>query len=182
MNAFFNGKVAGAFAGTLLTLSLATSGSAAPLSVAAPTLMASHRQIVEAKYVRHTYVHHYATVRHYQHYRHFPGVVPAIGGLLAYGLGSVFGPSCPYDYYYYDYPYCGPYYGGSYYYGPSYGYGYRRGFRRRVFVGRPGYFPGREFAGHPGGGGFRGSFAPGGFGRGGGSFGRGGGGPGRGHR
>jgi hypothetical protein len=166
MNMLFKRTLAGAFAGTLLTMSLATSASAAPLSVATPVLVAPHSELFEAKYVRH-----HRVVRHYR-YRYRPGIGRALGGLLSFGLGTVFGPSCPYYYsypYYYGGYYCGPYYyGAPYYHGPR----YRRVFRGHAFVGRPVFRGGgRAFVGRPAFGGGRG-FARGG----GGGFARGGGG------
>lgn len=154
MNMSFSRKVAGAFAGTLLTMSIATSGSAAPLSVAAPALVAPQTQIVDARYVRHRPV--------VRRYGHFPGIGRVIGGLLAFGLGAAFRPSCDYYYYYDGYPYyCGPYYGGPYYSGPYYSgpsyyrYGYRPAFRG--FAAGPGGFRGNVGGFRGGGGGFRGA-------------------------
>ena len=176
MNMSFTQRVAGVFAGSLLTVSLATGASAAPLSVATHALVAPSSQIVEARYVSHH--------RIVRHYRGFPGIGPVIGGLLAFGLGATFRPSCDdyyYDYPYYGYPsYCGPYYSEPYYYGPSYGYVYRPGFRRHVFLGGHGVFRSRTFAAAPGRlVGFRPGISGGGRGfegmRGGGGPGRGGG-------
>ena len=174
MKMLFTRTIAGAFAGTLLTLSLATSGSAAALSPVAPVLATPQAQLFEAKYVRHHVVHR-RVVHHYRHYRYRrgPNIGRIFGSLLSFGLGTAFRPSCPYyDDPYYDGYYCGSYYSSPYYYGPTYRrYGYRPVFRGRTFVGRPVFHGGHAFVGRP-------AFAgrPGGFTRGGGGFARGGGG------